>query len=157
MGVSTDGVISYGIVYEEGFEFPWYEFDDVEEWWREYRGGFNPSVKPYTAEGDYAPGFSAEDPRVDVYFEELRAWEQSNPMPFEIVNYCSDDCPLYMLAVPEVGRCASRGYPEKIPTLFDDSADKLAERLPAFLDCLRELDLLSDDAEPTWYLSSYWG
>ena len=31
MGLSTDGEISFGIVFDEGFEFPWDEYDyDIE-------------------------------------------------------------------------------------------------------------------------------
>src|SRR5437868_783086 len=75
MSVSTDGQIGYGVIFEDGCEFPWGD-SDPEQWWRN-ECGFKSSF------------------------------------PVELVNYCSGDYPMYMLAVPSSILSNSRGYPEE--------------------------------------------
>lgn len=112
MGVSTDGQICYGILFDEDYEFPWAStrHEDEEEWWREVTG-FNPSFRPFTKEGDFTNGVTREDPRIDVFFDEQRAWDQEHPLPVKLVNVCSDSAPQYILATPSSCKTASRGYP----------------------------------------------
>ena len=58
---STDGQLSYGVVFDEDFEFPWdaekWE-GDIEEWWRDVKGFSNPMYYPFDQEGDYEPGYN---------------------------------------------------------------------------------------------------
>ncbi len=155
MGVSTNAEINYGIVFEEDFEFPWsdekYE-GDIGEWWLD-ANGYKPPFEPYTKDGNYAPGFKEKDPRLDEYYEHLRKWMAANPIGVELVNYCSGDCPMHMLAIVGLGMVANRGY----PTLIDPSklaVDEAAiDKLMAF--CAKWG--IETDGKPGWYLTSYWG
>lgn len=155
MSVSTDGQINYGIPFEEGFEFPW---DDesgetgIEDWWME-ANGYKPPFQPFTSEGDYAPGFSKDDPRIDEYFKHRREWLEKNPVPVEDVNYCSGDCPMILLAVPGLGLSCSRGYPEA----FDPQSLVATEEQRAMLLEFCKRWGIETDEEPKWYLTSYWG
>jgi hypothetical protein len=155
MGVSTDGQLHFGIVFEEGTEFPW-EMDehehDIEQWWRNING-YKDIFEPYTDEGEYAAGWSRNDPRFDEYFRHSREWLVANPVPVEVVNYCSDSCPMYLLAVPGVGHSNNRGYPVKIdPTQLVVTPEQ-SNVLVGF--CKKYGIETSDD--PAWYLTSYWG
>ncbi len=105
MGVSTDGQLSFGVVFDECFEFPWdsEEFDgDYDEWWQSVNGYENPNPCPYGDDGGYKPGMNRESPEVKAYHAHSIAWRKENPFPVEIVNYCSGDCPMYLLAVKHV-------------------------------------------------------
>lgn len=73
MGQSTDGQISYGIMFEEGHDFPWEMYE--EEDWMEVNGQTN-----YT-------------------YSEQRDYLKKNPLPFESVNVCSGDCPIFLRLV----------------------------------------------------------
>jgi hypothetical protein len=58
MGVSTDGQIGYGVVFEEGYKFPWdkYPSGDIEDWWTEEVLGFKHSFEIYDIDGGYIGG-----------------------------------------------------------------------------------------------------
>jgi len=137
MGVSTDGQICFGNVYEDGFEFPWDAGDgDLEDWWRK-QNGFDQS-KDYPAEG---------------WLEYGKEFEAAHPCPVELVNYCSGEYPMWMLAVPSTCKSSSRGYPEK----FQPSELVVPEaELKAFHDFCIKYDLVPEE-DAAWYLTSYWG
>ncbi len=152
-------------MFDEGFEFPWDadEFDgDIEEWWKHVNGYDNPHYCPFTEAGEYkddAPvtvdqfgqkSVKHDDPRVSAYYEYRRKWMSSNPVPIEVVNYCSGDCPMYVLAVKHI-EC-SRGYPQEIDPALLEVTDDDKQRLRDFLE---RFDIEAD--EPKWWLTSYWG
>lgn len=153
MGVSTDGQISYGVVIEEGYEFPWdvKHEDDLEDWWRRVNG-FEDLHDPWTAEGGYADGWSREDPRFKDHYAHRHEWESHNPLPIELINYCSGDVPMYVIAIPDTGKICYRGC----PTVFDPASlvvtDQQRDNLLAFLE-----KWSIKHGEPGWVLTSYWG
>lgn len=152
MGVSTNGLLFFGVEFEEGFEFPWdaEEFEgDEEEWWRSV-GGWVAPFEPFDERGEYAEGFTKGDPRVGEYFDLQSKWESSHPMPIEIVNICSDDCPIYALAVAGAVTTARRGYPVRIVP-----AELVADPAPLLAFC--EKYGIELENEPRWLLASYWG
>lgn len=132
MGVSSDGEISYGIVFEEGYEFPWdVDHDgDPDEWWI--------SKVLQLIYKDYA---------------EMHAILKDNPLPFQLVNYCSGEYPMYILAVPGTLKSAYRGSPKSF-TLDELQVDEEAsKKLIAFC----EEYGLEGESEIGWTLSSYMG
>lgn len=138
MGQSTDGQLAYGFIFEDGYEFPWdtEPFDgDEKEWWRTVQG-FD-AAKGYPAEGwlDYQKEFDA-----------------AHPCPVKVVNYCSGEYPMYMLAIPSSVRSARRGYPERIESLPDISEAE-QDAFEAFISKYN----LKPEGESGWFLSSYWG
>ncbi len=154
MGQSTNGQLCWGSKFEEGFGFPWDEKkceQDIEEWWLVVTG-FEPPCNPYDDRGEYAEGFTAEDPRVEEYFEQRHTWKEKHPLPIELVNYCSGDAAMYILAIPRLCFHNYRGYPVEI-----DPAE--------LLETLEDARVLSDFCsnygivveKPRWWLSSYWG
>jgi len=155
MSTTTDGQISYGHLFEDGYEFPWddeTDYDEPEDWWRDVKG-FKSSLNPWTKEGDYADGWTREDPRLSAYYDERHKWINENPLPFEQVNVQSCDYPVYQLAVIGTTQTASRGY----PTVFSPellSVNPKDEEI--FLKFMSDY-LPSEQPELNWLLSSYWG
>jgi hypothetical protein len=89
--MSTNGQICYGIRFNEGFEFPWDMGPwrgDHEAWWRDVNG-YESLEYPWAKDGNYNPGFDADDPRITAYFVHRRAWDKGNPFPVELV-FCGD-------------------------------------------------------------------
>lgn len=163
MGQSTDGQICYGILLDDGIEFPWDadEFGgDEEGWWRKI-SDYKPLHVCFVSD-DYAPGFGKTDPRVGEQFAHERAWLDANPLPFKMVNCCSGDYPIWIIAVPDSFISCYRGEPTKLLQRDEFSGmvctpgvvswDEV-EALIAF--CKKHS--IAPDAIPAWYLSSYWG
>lgn len=160
MSTSTDGQLSFGVKFEDGYEFPWdgtqsadiYD-GDVNDWWLVQSGWTWAGEKPFTDAGDFAPGFSRHDPRINAYYDSRREWAKTHPCPVELVNYQSGECPAYILAIPGTVQTANRGYPEEIKPMSLVVPVGGREALVVFC----EKYGLEFEGEPAWWLSSYWG
>lgn len=146
MGTSTNGQLCFGICFEEDYEFPWKDFDDIQDWWKEINGYKNP-FRLFDEEGR-----SVSRKEEDDYFEFSEKWEKDNPLLFEVVNYCSFDYPMCILAVSSTIRTALRGYPQKLDV---EDLTVSEEEIKALTDFCQEYGLKGDG--PNWWLSSYWG
>ena len=155
MGVSTNGIIGFGVPCDEGTEFPWDadEFEgDIEAWWR-HENGFKDVHQPWTPEGEYAPGWTKGDPRLEEYYAARRVWMNAHPVPVELENYCSAGCPMYAITLPGHGARCHRGYPEK----FDPAQFLVREDEITGLKGFMEKYGIEGEGEPRWLLMSYWG
>lgn len=156
MGVSTNGVICYGIQFDEDTEFPWnddkYE-GDIDSWWLHSVVEFKPSLEIYGEDGNYIDGKVPSDEVINAYYAERRAAENANPLPIELVNYCSANAPMYIVAVPSTIKRALRGY----PTWFEPTALTVTDEEKAALIAFCEAHGIVTLEEPMWWLSSYWG
>lgn len=100
MGVSTDGILVFGI--DLGEELPEFleEFEDT--WW-----DFTDSI---SGETDYKKRSAFRD-----------------KFPVDLVRYCSYEYPMYILAVNGTETTVSRGYVEEIdPQQLTVEAEKIA-------------------------------
>lgn len=155
MGVLTNGQICYGNVYEEGFEFPWdaAPFDGDEEGWWRVECGYKPSQVLFDDKGNYLNGIKPSDEAVRAHFAEQQAFDDAHPLPVGLVNYCSGECPMWILAVPSTVRSNRRGYPRPFdPQELVVSSD---EKKALYEFCVK-YNLISD-TDAGWYLTSYWG
>jgi hypothetical protein len=154
MGTSTDGQLSFGVAFEVEFEFPWsddkYE-GNIDVWWRDVRGFVNPVESPFDDSGNYKPGVNRGSPVISKYFAKQREWEKANPLPVELVNYCSDDYPMWIIATKHIH--AHRGTPKAVDVDFLRDTDEAYQTLCEFL----EEFSIESDGEIRWWLSSYWG
>jgi hypothetical protein len=152
MGMSTDGQLCFGIKFEEDYEFPWnseaYD-NDMDDWWIKLKG-FN-CFSPYDTHGEYLLGFNRDSPETNHYFTERRKFLEANPVPVRLVNYCSSEGRMFILATKSF--TAYRGYPKEITMdmLKDTEADT-----KLLLDFCKEATLDTEET-PKWWLSSYWG
>ena len=94
-----------------------------------------------------------EDP--DNYFEEQGKFLKVHPIPVDLVNYCSDECPMFILAVPRTVLLANRGYPQ----IFDP--DDIVRITPgehaSIIRFCKKYDIDMDNEYPNWHLSSSMG
>ena len=89
----------------------------------------------------------------DQYYEERRAWKDAHPLPFELVNYCSNEEAMYIVAIPGTIKNGRRGYPERIDPGKLVVKEEKVEKLLAFL----VEHKMKPRGKPGWWLSSYWG
>ena len=109
MTTSTEGILCYGFIINEGVDLPW----NTEN----YNGNFDswyytevvPFKKPFEMNSDTPP------PLRKLYFNLYYNFKQENPVPFKLVNYCSWDYPMFILAV--VKEEATKGNPTIINPL----------------------------------------
>lgn len=146
MSTSTDGQICYGFALEDGAELPWHkeEYDnDIGEWWLY-------AVCKYPRKADGVVSLSKE---WHEYIDGKFAFRKQNPCPVELVNTCSANCPMWIIAIPSSIRFARRGYPIAFaPSDLQISPDDTA-RLLGFC----ETHGIATVGKSAWYLSSYWG
>jgi hypothetical protein len=156
MGVSTNGQICYGILFDEGFEFPWdddkYE-GDFSDWWVHEACGYKNPFEIYDENGNFLGGEEPARERIVEYYKAKREFQEKHSCPIEIVNYCSGEYPMYILALRKSCLSCSRGYPDGFEPTSLVASDEDKERL---LEFCREHGIEHDD-EPGWWLSSYWG
>jgi len=157
MSQNTDGQICFGILLEEGTELPWDEDDecgygDVEEWWMELNGYTPPFEIWEKNSAEYLSDITSE--MRDQYYEHRRQWKKANPVPVELVNYCSSDYSMYILALPETCINANRGYP--LPFEPNDLVVS-SERAIELVRFCGKYDIDIGEEYPRWWLSSYWG
>lgn len=153
MGVSTDGQICFGIVFEEGTEFPWE--GDIEDWWLREVKKFRNTRELYNEDGGYLNGVVPTEDEIGDYYQERREFMKNNPCPVSLVNYCSGDYPTYILAVPSSVKVCSRGFPTKLRVEDFVVTEKQIQSLKDF--CSEHGLQVGPDEEPAWWLSSYWG
>jgi len=154
MGQSTDGIICYGVYTGEDHPIPGAEKfdDDVEDWWKD-RLGYKPPFEMFDEDGMWIGGKKWPDEKCREYYDHKYAWEKAHPMPFEMVNVCSYDCPMWIICVPGTKTVANRGYPVEINQSILSLMDHLVA-LEQFNDFLKEVGI---NEEPRWYLGSFWG
>ena len=169
MGVSTDGQICFGVAFPESFEFPWDEErfgGEIDKWWREAVCGYKPPFELYDENGEYVGGQKPPQKRIDEYIDLKNEFDKKHPVPFKLINYCSHECPMYIVAVPSSCIENSRGYPEEFRPENLKVSEKEVADLKKFLEDyapVKAEDLEYQDKRfdktmtPRWYLSSYWG
>lgn len=159
MGVSTDGIIAYGILLDEDVELPWIEegeqYGDEEDWWIDTVHGWKPTVEIYAdTRSGYVNDTKPTKELMDAYYDEKFAFKKAHPLPAEVVNVCSDKYPMWMIVAPGTLHRAWRGSPET----FDPSElTTTRQRKQELMDFCATYGIETNGAEPQWYLASYWG
>lgn len=169
MGVSTDGILVFGVNLGERGEvdLPWGtdEEDDFEEWFHSLHGLSNTHLWDEYEAWAKTPVATAiaggSNERVRVYEAAHPAWREAlddlydrrretlKEAPIEIVRHCSGDYPMFIVGVPGTLTTAHRGSPEPITTLEVDP-----QRVEAARAFCAEHDIPFED--PAWLLASMW-
>jgi hypothetical protein len=156
MGQSTNGILAYG--YDLG------EFDKIQGL-GEY--GELPPLTWYDPEHTddliqaaeqqlltEIAGFTETwEPGVEGYYERERAAKARTGVVLE--TYCSDSCPMYVLAAHVT--TVKRGYVEEIDMAalaVEPEMNGWDEKLRA---ALTTLEITPTQQQPRWLLCSYWG
>ena len=137
MGMNAYASICFGIALEDGVELPWNDEkyrDGIEEWWRDVNNFVSPVPCPFDPRGNYLPGFGSDHPQVNDYFDAVHVWDKANPLPVEIVDFCSCEYPMYIIAVLGSQSYTDWGDPSPIdPTKLTVTPKEIAVLLD-FLD-----------------------
>lgn len=152
MGISTDAILCYGVAFEEGHEFPWGN-RDAEDWFMSDINGFKHSFEIYSEKdpSGYVGGKRPDQNVIDEYYKEYAEFKAIHPMPFLVVEHCSNEYVMYILAVPSTYSKASRGHPKEI-----ESFTVLGQDYEKFISFL-QMHEIAHDVYPKWLLASYWG
>ena len=118
MGISSDGILTFGICVDEGevCRLPWRldeEDEDIEAWIAAECGIASPGHSHYQP-SDWTDYWAKQREVVGSY-------------PIEEVCHCSDGYPMYILALRGTSVTASRGCPEVIDaeTLAADRTESI--------------------------------
>jgi hypothetical protein len=87
MGMDASAALSFGMEFEEGYEFPWGD-DEIDEWWRK-EIGFKSSKEIYDENWNYLPGVTKEEK--DFHWKERQDFDKTNPCPVAEVKCGSYD------------------------------------------------------------------
>lgn len=153
MSISTDGQICFGVLLDEDQHYPWDDYDGIEDWLLRAVFEYRPTKELFDIDGEWVDGKKPEQEVIDQYFIERRHFLENNPFPVELVNVCSGDCPIYILAIPESIKKAQRGYPESISPWKMNWNNRWEDDLLAFCDKYE----LAFSGTADWFLSAYWG
>lgn len=147
MTTSTDGILCYGFIINEGVDLPWNaeEYDgDFDSW---YYTEVVPFKEPFTIDSDTNPAIKRHI--IDLYYDFI----DKNPAPFKLVNYCSCEYPMFVLAVAKI-KC-ERGNPTTInPLELLEYSEEDTKELKEFA---VKYNLIDETDKPEWWLCSYWG
>lgn len=145
MGVTTNGLLFFGIDLGEDWEPLWGEdfgFEDLEEF-----DDFLVKETPY-ANGSY-PETASEEER-DRWWKARKGIIEATPV--DHVIHCSFDYPMHAFVVRGFSFSASRGFPDEISP---DSLVVPEAKIAEFKRWLEEHDFPVE--EPKWFLASLWG
>jgi len=161
MGISSDGQLCYGIAFEEDYNFPWLdeEWDsDYEEWWFSGICGYKPPFELYDERGKFIKGERPPQEKMDEYYEDIGKFRKLNPMPVEIIGFCSYDYTMYIIAAPETYTNVRRGYVEEVGTYKVEPEKKNAVISFCEKYCKTEDEYDNfPEMKPCWLLSSMYG
>lgn len=139
MGSSPYGRLSFGIAFDEDFEFPWSDrqkYDnDITKWWLDV-SGYVQSPELYNFESIY----DAE-----------RKWLELHPLPVELVRRGSYDYPCYIVATRSTGVEWTDTLVLTSEMFKSDEAD--TKILTEFLNKYN----IEYEGKPNWLLSSFYG
>jgi hypothetical protein len=146
MGQSTDGILFYGIAYDDDLELPWEaeEFEgeelDWEDWYAVQAGVERPTI-PYE-----------ESEKVhEIYWDQKR--NALEDQPIEIGTHCSCEYPMVYIAPKAINLSASRGYPLELDLVNLQS--RVTPEVDAQIKTFCELMGLPY-SKPKWWLASLW-
>lgn len=133
MGVSTDGILVFGIQLPE---------EETPEFLEGFENDFD----------DFIDSLNG----LPQWGEEGHDWNKTHAFrdnfPVDLVQHCSYDYPMYILAVRGTEIMASRGYPKEIDPLTLKVDPEKIEFLRKFCE-----EYGIEWEEPKWYLCSMWG
>lgn len=138
MGISSNGVLAFGFDLGEDLSETGLKPDDEGDWEFEDLIAKEAGIEPWSEN-------AAED-RYDRKKTAIAA------CPVDLVQHCSFDYPMYILAVRGTYLTASRGYAEKIAPEFINVPPENIEKAKKWCD-----DHRIKWQEPSWILASLYG
>jgi hypothetical protein len=157
VGVSTNGILFWGVSYDEG------DLDQPEDGdWEEFianKTGIKKPEKPYPnlrKRGSYEDREPTPDEKVIVdeyhkYWKDQNAAAEAQTCWVDIHGHY-DGCPMPYIYVKRLHKVALRGYPEELGVMDLQPTDDERKALKAFAELIG-----AEWRQPQWWLASYWG
>lgn len=154
--------VCYGIQFPEGMIFPWnkdHTEGDInnllEQWWSEQKNGFEPTEDIYDENGNELEGITQE--QKENYAHEYDVFNANNPCPFTLINYNTDERPMYILALTYLLYTGTPKFP-KILDMQDLYMSATRTYIPRniLINFCVDHEIEINNQELQWYLSSYW-
>ena len=141
MSNSSTARLSFGVAFEEDFEFPWSDrqkYDDgITDWWKEVNNYIQPP-ELFT---------------FDTIYNHQSKWLKLNPPPIEIVRSGSYEYSISIIATKTM--IVDWGETLEITScIFNEK--KVEDDSKIILDFLNKYNVEHEDS-PKWLLSSYYG
>ena len=162
--MSAYGRITYGVLFEEGYEFPWGNdsyWEGIEDWWVYQICGYKNPIELYKENGEYINGERPSQEEFDLYYDTRTEFFVEHPLPIEVVDYCCEGCPVYMIVVPGVSMSSCDGDVEEIDlqklTVTQAENDRLIEFCEKYCQPTEGSYYEFPVMDPKWHLSSYYG
>lgn len=155
MGVSARAILFHGVIFPEGYEFPWDETNDpdVRYWWLYNVVGYKDPFEVYNDRGEYLPGI--ERNHVDAFYDAQRAALKENPFPFQFGHAGADGCEYFYIATWELNGEWS-GDAIEIPESNGQDDAALEEFCNKYLQPINEFDE-APSFKPQLRLASFLG
>lgn len=139
MGSSPYGRLSFGVAFEEDFEFPWSDFDkyddDITDWWLEVTGYVQP----------------LELTCFESIYDSKKKWLELNPIPVGLVKRGYHDSSSYIIATLTMGV----EWDETV-TITPDLFNNVEQDTKVITDFLNKYNI-EYEGKPNWLLSSFYG
>jgi hypothetical protein len=140
MGVSTDGILCFGIDLGEDIE----DYAELARIFEEFDGDAEDYFASLAGVPEYGapdfPGYKERDRRIAA-------------LPISLVRHCSGEYPMHILTIPGTEITARRGDPVCVYTA---QLQVEPERVTAFLAWCAEHDIDVPEQGPQWILCSMW-
>jgi hypothetical protein len=139
MGVSTDGILFYGIsISPEDVDIPWKDDEEPEIFYAKKKGLLEPTSEfSENTENEYREYWSKRD-------------FINKSSKCKVITHCSYDYPMYGICISKSYTSASRGYPEEIKSLkIEPDWNELLRMYCEVMEIKFE--------QPKWILCSLWG
>ena len=140
MGISSDGLLAFGINFGEELPQPFQGYDEFD---------LDDIIADESDLPIYREGMT--DAETTTYFARRREILEASPV--EHVMHCSYDYPEHIFAVRGFSHRASRGYPE---TIYPENLQVPDPAIEAFKKWLSDHGVAVDE-EPAWHLASLYG
>jgi len=151
MGMSSDAIICFGIALEEEQEYPWDEYEEIEEWWLHEVLGYKHPFEIYDSEGNYIDGIRPDEATMKKYYNAESAVYNKSPLPIELVTHCSYEYPMYIVALPGTKLRAYRGDPKRV------EMRRVPEEEKRILTDFCDRHEIEYSGKPCWWLASLFG
>ena len=159
MSISSDGQLCYGIAFEIDYEFPWLNEKwegELEDWWFKGICKYKPLFEIWNNQGEYIDGIKPSEQKIKKYYKNYNKFKKDNPMPVDVVQHCSYNYPMYIIAVPGTYQNNCRGDVTEIK--IRDISKKEEQNVIDFCEkyCKNEYDKFPK-MELKWLLTSMYG
>lgn len=150
--------ICYGLKFAPDMSFPWDDYDSIWKWWMYGVHNFQPEINIIDEKGTIRTDLRPSSGLLMGAYEEEVAFGRSLPsIPIKLINYGSDEEPMFILAVPGEVTTAHFQTPRMLGDFDLDIQMHMTKMstLALLQFCKTHSISLQGIVGPAWWLSTY--